>query len=207
MKISTILGKILLFFFALGVGLASLRYLSFEVRDILNDRADALQHLSYQFGFYAHVLFGPLALIIGPLQFLPKFRARNLTLHRLMGKIYVICCLLGAIAGFVIAFFTYGGWTSTLGFGLLGVLWFYTTLQAWLSIRKKEVAEHRVWMHRSFALTMSAVTLRLWFPVLQMAGLDFTLSYQIVAWLCWVPNLLLMEWIMRHWKGYSFALN
>lgn len=191
------LGNVLLFLFAFAIGIASLRYLNFEVRDILQAREEALKQITYQLGFYSHVLLSPIALLLGPFQFMPKFRQKYKKLHRNMGKVYVVACLLGGISGCVVAFYTFGGWLSTIGFFLLGVLWFYTTLQAFLTIRQRKIQHHRVWMHRSYALAWAAVSLRLWLPLLQgVVGLSFVASYQTVAWLCWVPNLILIEWIL-----------
>lgn len=42
-----------------------------------------------------------------------------------------------------------------------------------------------------------AVTLRLWLPILIMIFVRFTPAYQVVAWLAWVPNLLVAYWIIR----------
>jgi len=193
-----IIGKILLFVLAIGVGLASLRYMNFEVQDILIGREAMLDQWTFKLGFYTHVLFGPVALMVGPFQFLPKFRVKYLSVHRILGKIYVACCLLGAVSGFLVAFYTYGGWIASIGFALLAVLWFFTTLKAFQTVRKKEIDRHRIWMHRSYALTLAAVTLRLWLQLLQgVFLLDFIAAYQIVAWLSWVPNLLIIEWVIR----------
>jgi hypothetical protein len=52
-------------------------------------------------------------------------------------------------------------------------------------------------MIRSYALTLAAVTLRLWLPLSQVAGIDFMTAYVAIAWLCWVPNLLVAEWFLR----------
>jgi hypothetical protein len=32
--------------------------------------------------------------------------------------------------------------------------------------------------------------------IVEMHG-DFLTAYRIVSWLCWVPNLLLVEWYLR----------
>lgn len=100
-----LIGRILLITSCLGVALTSLRFFDFEVKDILLNKDELAYQLHYQLGFYTHVLFGPIALITGPFQFAPKFRSNNLYLHRLLGKIYVIACIVGGIAGFYIAFF------------------------------------------------------------------------------------------------------
>lgn len=184
MKALNITGRVLLFILAIGVGSVSLRYLNFEVQGILEARSEVLEQAIYYFSFYTHIFFSPLALIIGPFQFSKEFRNKYLNTHRLLGKIYVLCCLVGAITGFAIAFYTFGGWVSTIGFSLLGIFWFYTTLKAWMRIRQKNIEAHRLWMLRSYALTMAAVTLRLWLPTLEgLIGFDFITSYQIIAWL------------------------
>jgi len=52
-------------------------------------------------------------------------------------------------------------------------------------------------MIRSFALTFSAVTLRLYILLSQMLGLDFITAYRAIAWLAWIPNALFAEWFLR----------
>jgi hypothetical protein len=42
----------------------------------------------------------------------------------------------------------------------------------------------------SYAACLAAVTLRLWLPVLSMTFQHFVTAYTIVAWLCWVPNII-----------------
>jgi hypothetical protein len=83
------------------------------------------------------------------------------------------------------------GWIAGLGFGSLGVVWLYVTLQAYKSIRKRNVRGHQCMMVYSYSACCAAVTLRLWLPLLLgVLRLDFAIAYPIVAWLCWVPNLL-----------------
>jgi hypothetical protein len=60
-----------------------------------------------------------------------------------------------------------------------------------------DIAAHRVWVLRSYALIFAAVTLRLELPLLAVAFGDFLPAYRTVAWLCWVPNLLWTEWYRR----------
>ncbi|MEO1260611.1 MAG: DUF2306 domain-containing protein [Bacteroidota bacterium] len=195
----TLLGRFLLFFLAFGVAFFSMRYWSFERISFLNLKPDEVfTDPFFRVSFYGHVIFGPLALMSGPFQFLPKFRTRNIKAHRFIGKIYIIACLIAGIAGLSAAQFTPGGSFTQLGFSLLAVSWLYTTSKAIFAVRKKEIALHQQWMIRSYALTLSAVTLRLYLLALQ-DGLGFTFieSYQIVGWLCWVPNMVVAEWWIR----------
>ncbi len=197
----TFLGRFLLFLLAFGVALVSMRYWSFETIDFLTMKTpEVLADKLFQVSFYGHVVFGPIALMSGPFQFWPKFRAKNMAAHRLIGKLYIIACLLSGVAGLSAAQYTPGGSFTQLGFSLLAVSWLYTTTKAYLAVRQKEIDAHQKWMLRSYALTLSAVTLRMYLPVLQGAiGLSFIESYQIVGWLCWIPNLVVIEiWI--RWK-------
>ena len=51
-------------------------------------------------------------------------------------------------------------------------------------------------MIRSAALTLAAVTLRLYLPI-GVITVGFEASYPVIAWICWVPNLLAAEWLLR----------
>ena len=90
------------------------------------------------------------------------------------------------------------GIVSHLGFGALAVAWLLTTVMAYREILRRNVLRHRIWMTRSLALTLAAVTLRIYLPVSQMAGIPSPLAYQVVSWLCWIPNLMVADlWFVR----------
>jgi len=145
-----------------------------------------------------HIAGGMGALLAGPWQFSKSLRARSLGLHRWMGRFYLVEVALGSIAGFAMALVSEEGLPTHFGFGLLAALWFFTGLQAYRMVRQGDIAAHRRWMIRNFALTLAAVTLRNWMPLMLFAlHWPFRASYIIVSWLCWVPNLLVAEWFLR----------
>jgi hypothetical protein len=90
----------------------------------------------------------------------------------------------------------YGGIISRFGFTALAVLWLYTASMAYKHIRHKDIEGHRRWMIRNYALTFAGVMLRLWVPVSGAVGIDFLMAYRIIAWFCWVPNLLIAQWMI-----------
>jgi hypothetical protein len=51
-------------------------------------------------------------------------------------------------------------------------------------------------MYRSYALTLAAVTLRIYLPLFQVAGYGFDVAYPLISWIAWVPNLLIVEWFV-----------
>ena len=152
---------------------------------------------------YGHLFFGFLAMAIGPFQFLEGFRAKRINLHRWMGRFYVLSVLLSAVAGFALALNAYGGLVAKVGFALMAIIWFWSVSMAYTSIRAKNVAEHRRWMIRSYALTLSGVTLRIYLGLAFAAGMKFSEFYPVLAWISWVPNLLIVEWFMLQREMYK----
>ena len=142
-----------------------------------------------------HVFFSAIALLTGPFQFFPAIRKRR-GIHRKIGYVYFTAVFVGGISGLGMSFIAYGGLVSKIGFGGLAVLWLYTAGMALLAIRRKLYAKHDVWAIRCFALTFSAVTLRLYLGAFFASGLSFDAFYPALSWLCWVPNILLVEWII-----------
>jgi uncharacterized membrane protein len=145
-----------------------------------------------------HIAGGIGALLAGPWQFSDRLRARALNLHRWLGRFYLLEVGLGATAGFAMAVVSSEGLLTHFGFGILAVLWFYTGLQGYRMVRRGNLRAHREWMIRNFALTFAAVTLRVELPfMLALLHWPFRPAYIIVSWLCWVPNLLVAEWMVR----------
>jgi uncharacterized membrane protein len=154
--------------------------------------------LTHKVGIYAHIFASAVALSLGPFQFLARLRQRFVRIHRWMGRAYLgIGVLVGGVAGLYMATFAFGGIVSKLGFALLALFWLYTGLRAFVAIRRGEVVEHRRWMVRNFSLTLAAVTLRILLPVSQVSGIPFEFAYPVIAWICWVPNLLVAEWLFN----------
>ncbi|MGY1662871.1 DUF2306 domain-containing protein [Geodermatophilus sp. SYSU D00705] len=158
--------------------------------------------------FYLHVGAGGLALLLSPLQFAARLRRRAPRVHRAVGRVTVTAIAVAGPAGFVLAPLSLAGPVGTAGFGLLALLWLACAATAFRAIRRGDVAAHRRWMVRTFALTYAAVTLRLWLAVLiagqtALAGVDaavaFHRAYLLVPFLSWVPNLLVAErYLARH---------
>jgi uncharacterized membrane protein len=153
-----------------------------------------LSFLDHRAGIYIHVFAASVALALGPFQFSARLRTRFARGHRWMGRIYLgVGVLLGGLSGLYMATFAFGGPAAKIGFACLAVCWLYTGLRAYRAIRRGAVAEHRRWMVRNFALTLAAVTLRVYLPSSMIAGIPFDVAYPLIAWLCWVPNLLVAE--------------
>jgi hypothetical protein len=145
----------------------------------------------------AHLVGGLVALAVGAWQMNARLRSRVLDLHRSMGRIYVCAVLIGGLGALRLATVSARGWVTHVGFGLLALLWLFSTGRAYLAIRSHEEARHRGWMIRSYSLTLAAVTLRIYLPLSVAAGIPLANAYQAISWLCWVPNIILAEWLVR----------
>jgi uncharacterized membrane protein len=162
--------------------------------------------VALQVAFYLHVGFAGLALLLSPLQFATRLRTRVPRLHRAVGRIAFGSIGIAGSAGLVLAPNSQAGWIGTAGFGTLAVLWLVFAAAAFRAIRRRDIAAHRRWAVRTFALTYGGVTLRLWLGVLvpiQMAvagvapQVAFDRAYLLVPFLGWVPNLVVAERYLR----------
>lgn len=166
--------------------------------NFLLTKQDLVYQPLWRTAFYIHIFGGMLAIITGPLQFITRWRERYLSFHRATGKIYVSSIILiGAPTGLYMAFYATGGTPASLGFIVMSALWFYTTFMGLHTIRKGQVEKHKRWMIRSYAVTFSAVTLRLWVPILSLyLTMEHLLVIIVTAWISWLFNLVAAECII-----------
>ncbi|HSI77493.1 MAG TPA: DUF2306 domain-containing protein [Lunatimonas sp.] len=194
---------------AIGVGLYPLLYFLIDRNfGLLQSKEHLLlQDTFWNIGFYTHIVFGGMALLVGWIQFVENWRNANLLLHRTIGKIYLVSVLLSSLAGIYIGFYATGGLIPSAGFISLGVFWLLTTSLGYTFIRRKRIEEHRKWMIYSYAICFAAVTLRIWLPLLNNLFGDFLIAYKITAWLSWIPNLVVAYFINRSVKKNTPLLN
>ncbi len=209
MKIRKLLW-ILFVFLAVSIGLYPFIYLFVDMisNGLLSTKPqEVTQSQLYLTFFYVHISFGGVSLLTGWSQFNHNLRNRKIGFHRLMGKIYIISVLICGICGIYISLYATGGLVSSFGFGFLAILWLFFTVKAYLAIRRIEIQKHQQWMIRSYALTFAAVTLRLYLPILPVIlKTDFVSAYRIISWMCWVPNLIVAEYLIRK-KGNPLLLS
>lgn len=145
---------------------------------------------------FGHLAGGTIAIVVGAFQVNGRLRNRYLSVHRWLGRLYLLGVTVGGLSAVILATQSGGGLAAHFGFGLLGLCWLFSTWAAYVAIRGSREEEHREWMLRSYALTLAAVTLRIYLPLSQIAGLQFEAAYPTIAWMCWVPNLLVVEWLV-----------
>jgi hypothetical protein len=153
----------------------------------------------WRMAFFIHVYASVWALLAGFTQFSKSLLRNRPKLHRAFGYIYVIDILfVTGPAGLLMGFYANGGIASRIAFVMLAALWIFFTAMALYKAKQKDFKSHRQYMIRSFALTLSAITLRAWkYAISNSVELPPMDIYRIVAWVGWVVNIIIAEYIIR----------
>ena len=180
------------------------QYTSWELDvDFLLSKQAIIHQWFYQASFYIHIFSSLIILCCGAFLFSNYILKRWPSLHRWIGRAYVFLLLvLAAPSGLVMAFHANGGVSAKISFTLLTLLWWFTTFKGLQMILRKKVIAHQQWMIRSFALTLSAITLRFGQLVLGLfLDLDYMTQYVFLSWASWILNLGIGEiWIYWTFK-------
>lgn len=165
-------------------------------------KQDVIHTQPWRFAFQVHVITSSLVVLAGFTQFSQSIRRTMPRLHRYAGWLYIVATLgLALPSGFILALYANGGLSTQICFVVLGILWGASTILALYSAYHKQWLKHRNWMIRSFALALSALSLRTWKLFLyELQPYWDWLSplhiYQLEAWLGWTVNLLIAEFII-----------
>lgn len=157
--------------------------------------------LPYKWWIILHFVAAASTLFLGPIQFLSIVRNRYTTLHRNLGKIYIIGSLLSAFTVFILLATSYSLPGAVPSLGLLALIWIFTTIMAYLSIRKGQVIQHKQFMIRSYVCGLAFIFIRLLPEIDNLTGLfqfieDPTMRYTIYEWICWVYPLIITEFFL-----------
>jgi hypothetical protein len=167
----------------------------------------------YPYGFWpihapwllVHIICGMTALLLGPFQFIPAIRKSYPKTHRTMGKTYLICVLIAAIASFDLSIrkIIIGEKAVAYGAGLamLGFVWLLTSGMAYWSAISRNFVQHREWMVRSFVVTCAFASFRLIDNLLvHQLHVEPNASAEIMAWSCWAVPLIITEVFLQAGK-------
>ncbi|GII79620.1 hypothetical protein Sru01_46020 [Sphaerisporangium rufum] len=179
-------------------------YLSLDIED---SRLQVRNGLHY-YVLVGHIATAAVALVLGPLQFVPKVRARR-RVHRTIGRVYLLAGVLpSAVATIPVAMWS-GRLVTQIGLTTAAALWLVTAGLAYRAARRGDFTAHRDWMTRNYALTFLAVTARVIVPLsllvrIPLGGLAAgsigeaaTSMIPIGQTLGWIVNLIVAESIIR----------
>lgn len=190
--------------------LLSLPYTSFEPHiDFLFTKQLVYKLHHWRWSFYLHVFVSTAVLVAGLFQFSRYLLQRHPKVHRGAGYVYAVTVIaLSGPSGLVMGYYANGGVWARVSFVLLSLLWIGYTLAAMYAIFQKDWKKHADMMTRSYALTLSAVTLRFYAYMIDVLNIHIPprTTYILIAWLSWTLNLLLAEYLIRRrvftsWRG------
>ena len=163
-----------------------------------------------------HVPSAATAMILGALQLVPRIRERR-HVHRRIGRAFLVVGTLAfVVTGIPLALTTPSGDLTRFGVLVPAVCGRSSRRSAFRAIRRRDVARHREWMIRLYALTFFALTARLVTPLLLLAqvpvmqsryagdvpsAVEASIPYG--QWLGWIIDLAVAEWIIRRTRGRS----
>lgn len=155
-----------------------------------------------------HIILAFIALVTGFIQFIESIRRTKPKLHRYIGRIYVISILISGLLAFVLFFYS-ENYSKAMAFLVLAVLWLFTTWKAYRKAVKRNFREHRIWMIRSFGITLVAVSARLLVPLLLLSYAIFNgfslpggrdqMIYEVLnmnIWIGLVLDIVVVEWMI-----------
>jgi uncharacterized membrane protein YozB (DUF420 family) len=193
--------------FAVGTVVAGVLITPYLGLDRASSRLEVDGDLQYGL-LVAHILTAAVALVLGPLQFVPAVRARR-RWHRRIGRAYLLAGVVpSAVTAIPVALLS-GRPLTQVGLTIPAVGWLVTAGLAVRAIRRRDPEAHRSWMTRNYALTFLAVTSRALVPLMLLASALLTgtsigsLSASVPDLipvgqvLGWVVNLAVAEVLIR----------
>ena len=149
-----------------------------------------------------HIVAAAAYIVLGAFQFVPGVRRRKPGWHRRVGRLLVGSGLVAALSGlWMTQFYELPDHDGVLLYGfrlLFGSLMASSILLGLVAIRRREIARHRAWMMRGYALGLGAgtqvVTLLIGEIVLGAPG---EVARGLLMGAGWAINLAVAEWIIR----------
>jgi hypothetical protein len=136
----------------------------------------------------AHITGGGGALILGPLQFWSRFRARYIKLHRWVGLAYLLAILMSSVCALILSFTTVYevNWAYAFSAQVWVSVWIISTVIAYWAALKKKFVLHQEWMTRSYIVTLAFIVSGLTLKYLLYIGFG---SFEDIS-----PSLFWMAW-------------
>lgn len=178
--------------------------------DFLQTKQNVYYINYWRWSFYVHVFTSIFVLVAGLTQFNNYLLRKYKRVHRFIGYSYVLLVVfITGPAAFMMGWHANGGLPARTSFTLLAFLWVMFTAAAWYYATRRKFVQHRAFMIRSYALTLSAITLRIYtyaFAYFNVHARPVDI-YITTAWLSWVPNLIIAEMIINYKRNKPLRIN
>ncbi|HZV07340.1 MAG TPA: DUF2306 domain-containing protein [Gemmataceae bacterium] len=154
---------------------------------------------AYRAAFYMHILSAPFVLFNGLILLNEYVRRRYGGWHRWLGRVQVAVLLFFVLpSSVVMSRRAFGGWPAGLSFLLLSAATASCAIIGVVHACRRNYAQHRRWMLRSYVLICSAVALRLISGTAGLVGVPTPEhAYVFAAWSSWLLPLAIYETVER----------
>jgi uncharacterized membrane protein len=160
------------------IGLAAVTRRVLDLAQVIPPTPSTMRGGAFDAGFaqyplltLAHIIPGALFMVLGPLQLVGRIRARHLWLHRLLGRIYAAASVVIGVSALFLTFTaSIGGPIENAATLVFAPLFLFALARAVVQVRRHDIASHREWMIRAFAIGLAVATIR---PIV---GLFFALT-------------------------------
>jgi hypothetical protein len=177
-------------------------------RFLIDAAHPAWQHYEpFKWWLLPHGVAGACALILAPMQFSERLRLRFTTLHRVTGGIYVTSALFLAPLGVYIQFLDEAQGASrsfTVATVVDAALLMTTTTIGLVFALKGMFPQHRQWMTRSYAVSLTFLEIRF---ILGLTGLDQPFNWailEVTVWTCVALSILIGD-LANQWYELASA--
>jgi uncharacterized membrane protein len=148
-----------------------------------------------------HIFPGLVFMVLGPLQFVGSLRRRKPGLHRWTGRVVLASgAIIGGTALVMSPKMAIGGANETTATMLFAIVFLFALVKAFLAIRRGQIALHREWMIRAFAIGSAVAAIRpivgIFFATRKLTHLTPHDFFGIAFWLGFTIQLMVAEiWI------------
>ena len=158
-----------------------------------------------------HVLPGGILLTLAPFQFSRRIRSRHIQFHRWSGRVLILTTFVVVLTALYFGvLMPYGGTSEVIATALFGGFCLAAVCRAFLAIRRRQVARHREWMIRAFAIAIGIPTIRVvggvFDIVLTPAGYRSPEIFVLSFWTGWLITLGAAELWIRYTRPHSRSL-
>jgi predicted membrane protein DUF2306 len=148
---------------------------------------------------FLHILPGALFMILGPMQFMPGVRYRDNYFRRRSLRVFLVCAYIVGLSALIMPFvmLPIGGANEAAGSILFAIFFLVSLSKAWWHMVRKNLARHREWMIRAFAIGLAIATIR---PIIGLffafSGLPPQVFFGTAFWIGFTLHLIVAEtWI------------
>ena len=157
-----------------------------------------------------HIFPGFLFMLLGPLQFVRRIRSQHLRFHRWSGRVFVSLGIVIGVSALAMSYKTsIGGANETAATTLFAIVFLFDLVKAFVHIRRREIARHREWMIRAYAIGLAVASIRpivgVFFATSPLTHLTPREFFGTAFWLGFTLHLIAAEAWINYTRGAVVA--